>query len=248
MRGARLPRPAVAPGRVPFSTCRHGPLQRNRLDLFPGTDPDAPCLVFIHGGYWQMNSKESFACLGDGVRAHGWSVALPGYTLAPEASLSAIVAEIARALDTLAAECAARGIRGPLIVSGWSAGGHLAALALEHEAVAAGLGISGIYELMPLRDTYLNEKLRLSTVEIETLSPLRRPAVRKRFTVAYGTEELPALVLNGRALHAHRSGQGAPGELLPSPGRNHFTILEELREADGQLTEVLLRSLDLPAA
>ena len=40
---------------------RYGKKERNTWDLFPQPDPDAPCIVFIHGGYWQRNSKDQFA-------------------------------------------------------------------------------------------------------------------------------------------------------------------------------------------
>ena len=56
----------------------YGPRERNKWDLFPATDPNAPCLVFIHGGYWQRNSREMFANLIEGPYAHGWAAALPG--------------------------------------------------------------------------------------------------------------------------------------------------------------------------
>ena len=82
---------------------RYGPRERNTWDLFPAADPNAPCVVFIHGGYWQRNSKDQFASLIAGPYALGWSAALPGHTLAPDASLTEIVAEINAALDWLAA-------------------------------------------------------------------------------------------------------------------------------------------------
>ena len=218
----------------------YGPGERHRIDIFPATDPRAPCFAFIHGGYWQMNSKESFACLADGVRAHGWSAAILGYSLAPQATLAQIVAEIHAALDWLAAHGRQHGAGGPIVVSGWSAGGHLAALALGHDAVVAGLGVSGIYELGPLRDTYLNEKLALSDEQVATLSPLRRPVVPKPMAITYGTSELPALISDSRRLHAYRAAANAPGALLPAPGRNHFTILDDLRQPDGFLTRQIL--------
>src|SRR5215813_1370670 len=126
---------AAHPGALDLA---YGPRERNRWDLFPAAGRGTPCLVFIHGGYWQRNSREGFSVLAEGVRAHGWSAALPGYTLAPDATLSAIVAEIAAALDWLASTGPDQGIAGPLVVSGWSAGGHLTALALAHPAVRAG--------------------------------------------------------------------------------------------------------------
>ena len=218
----------------------YGPAERQKWDLFPAEDPHAPCLVFIHGGYWQRNSREGFAVVGEGVRAHGWSVALPGYTLAPDASLSAIVAEMHAALDWLAVEGPAHGVAGRVLLSGWSAGGQLAAMALSHPHVAAGLAISGVYELAPLRDTGLNDKLRLTNAEVAALSPLRLLAVDKPMAIAYGTHELPALIADGRALHALRAAAHCAGPLVPVPRTNHFTVLDTLRAPDGALTRAAL--------
>jgi acetyl esterase/lipase len=214
----------------------YGPAPRQKWDLFAARDAAAPCLVFIHGGYWQRNAREDFACFAQGILAHGWSMALPGYTLAPDATLAAIVGEIGRALDWLAAHGPEHEIAaGPVVVSGWSAGGHLAAMAQPHPRVAAGLAISGVYELAPIRDTYLNDALRLTDAEIATLSPLRLPVVRKPLAIAYGSKELQALVDDSRDLHARRSAAQAPGPLIPVAGADHFTIMDELRRPDGAL-------------
>lgn len=214
----------------------YGPAPRQRLDLFAAKEPAAPCLVFIHGGYWQRNTREDFAAFAEGIMAHGWSAAMVGYTLAPDVSLTAIVGEIGQALDWLGQHGAQHGLAGgPVVVSGWSAGGHLTAMALAHPRVAAGLAISGVFELAPISETYLDEKLRLTDEEVATLSPLRLPVVQKPLAIAYGTNELPALVADSRDLHARRSAAGAPGPLLPIAGADHFSILEELRRPDGAL-------------
>jgi acetyl esterase/lipase len=218
---------------------RYGPRERNTWDLFPAANPNAPCLVFIHGGYWQRNSKDQFANLVAGPLAIGWAAALPGYTLAPDASLSEIASEIHRALDWLGENAAAHGINGPIVLSGWSAGGHLTAFCLGHPLVRAGLAISGIFELGPLRDTNLNAALRLTDEEIVTLSPLRLPMVNKPLAIAYGTAELPALVADSRELHAWRAAAHLPGALVPVAGGNHFTIVHELRDERGVLTRHL---------
>ncbi len=218
---------------------RYGKRERNLWDLFPVADPDAPCLVFIHGGYWQRNSKEQFCNLIEGPNARGWAAALPGYTLAPDASLSEIVVEIRTALDWLAAHGPAHGINGPVVLSGWSAGGHLTAMCLDHPLVKAGLAISGIFELGPLRDTDLNVKLQLTDEEVATLSPLRLPPVAKPLAITYGTAELPPLVADSRDLHALRAAAHLPGPLIPVAGANHFTIVHELSDPDGILTRQL---------
>ena len=217
----------------------YGPGERHKWDLFPAENPDAPCIVFIHGGYWQRNHKDVMASLIAGPFANGWSAASPGYTLAPDATMTGIAAEIMSALDWFAIHARARGIKGPVILSGWSAGGHLTALGLGHDVVHAGLAISGLFELGPIKDTDLNDKLRMTDQEVAALSPMRLPLVNKNLMIAYGTAELPALVADSRAFHERRAAAHMPGVLLPVAGANHFTITHELRDADGVLTRAL---------
>jgi len=214
---------------------RFGESEREAWDIYPGADAAAPCLVFIHGGYWQRNRREDFAAMAEGALAMGWSAALCGYGLAPDVSLTTIAWQVQRALDWLSAHGAAHGVAGPIVVSGWSAGGHLAALACEHPAVSAAVAISGIYELAPIRDTYLNEKLSLSEEEIAELSPIRRPVVPKPIAVVYGAAELPELRRQSRVFHRVRAEAQAPGPLIPIPGADHFRVLEALRQPDGTL-------------
>ena len=214
---------------------RYGATERTAWDLFPARDPSAPCLVFIHGGYWQRNRREDFCAFVAGALERGWSAALPGYTLGPEASLTQIVAEIRASLDWLAAHGAEHGIAGRVVLSGWSAGGHLTAMALDHPRVSAGLAISGIFELAPIRDTDLDEKLHLTEAELAALSPMRLPVVGKPLAIAYGSAELPELMRQSRHFHGLRAEAHAPGALIPVSGADHFRILEALKAPDGEL-------------
>lgn len=229
---------ALRASRQAFLDIPYGDRDRTKIDLYPAADKTAPCLVFLHGGYWQRNSRDVFAMLVEGVAAHGWSVAIPGYSLAPEVSLTEIVKEISQSLDWLAKNGDSYGISGPVVLSGWSAGGHLVAMALDHPRVAAGLAISGVYDLAPIRDTGLNNALKLTDREIEALSPLRLPVVHKRLAIAYGAAELPALVFDSIKLHETRTAAKAPGDLFPIEGADHFSILEHLRRPDGELVNI----------
>ena len=152
--------------------------------------------------------------------------------------------EIGAALDWLADHGPAHGLGGRVVLSGWSAGAQLAALHLEHRLVAAGLAISGVYDLRPLRDTALNDALKLSDGEIATLSPLRSAARAEAARHRVRDRELPALVHDSRALHALRSAAHAPGPLLPIAGADHFTILEELRRPGGELVRAAQRLIE----
>lgn len=218
----------------------YGPKERNKIDFFPGTESGTPTLVYFHGGYWQRGAREWYACMGEGVAAHGWSSALVGYTIAPEARLFEIVEEVHAAIEWISSNRTRFGIGTPLVLAGWSAGAHLTALGLSAPGASAGLAISGVYELGPIRDTYLNEKLSLSDDEIATLSPLRLAPVQKPLAISYGTRELPPLVHDSRALHEVRSAGHLAGPLIPLAGRNHFDVLEELRKPNGVLTRAAL--------
>jgi len=207
---------------------RYGPAERNRIDFFEARK-DSPVLVFIHGGYWQNRAKELFAFLVPGPLAHGISVALVGYTLAPEKRLDGIVGEIRAAIQYLDS----RGNR--MIASGWSAGGHLAAMALQMPAVNAGLLISGLYDLEPIRHSYINDKLRLDAMEADRNSPISMPAYSEPVAIAYGANELPEL----RRQSEEYAKKVKQAKLLRLPGHDHFTILEELASPDGALTAAL---------
>jgi acetyl esterase/lipase len=215
---------------------RYGGAERNRIDLFEAK-PGAPLLAYIHGGYWQNRSKENFGMIATGPLAHGISVAMIGYTLAPQKMLDGIVSEIFSALDFLAQKHAA------IFVSGWSAGGHLTAMAMTHPAVRGGLAISGIYDLEPVRLSYLNEKLRLDEAEARRNSPLLHlPKKSSPLYVTYGKDELPELQRQSEEYWAAWKKGGLPGKIAPLAGHNHFTILEELASPEGAVT-ALVRTL-----
>ena len=219
---------------------RYGPAERNRIDLFVAA-PGAPLLVFIHGGYWQMRAKENFRFLAQGPLAHGINVALVGYTLAPAARLDGIVGEVRAGIRWLAGELGRLGGDGRrVLVSGWSAGGHLTAMALAEPAVCGGLAISGIYDLEPIRLCYLNEKLRLDAAEAERNSPiLHLPAQAGPLVVTVGLGELPELVRQSEEFAAAWTKKGLRGRYLPLPAHDHFSILEELARPDGAIFRAL---------
>ena len=226
---------------------RYGPAARNRIDYF-AADKKGPVLIFIHGGYWQMRAKETFSFLARGPLAHGIHVALPGYTLAPDITLDGMVAEVRAAIRWIAQHAAAfGGDAANIIVSGWSAGGHLTAMVMDEPAVKGGLAISGIFDLEPIRLNYVNGKLKLDGDAAQRLSPLNMllrnlPAQSAPLMLACGTGELPELQRQSETYANARKQRALPGRLTPLAHHNHFTILEELAQADGALT-ALVREL-----
>jgi arylformamidase len=222
---------------------RYGPRERNRIDFLKAGEK-APTLVFIHGGYWQMRAKEAFTLFAEGPMAHGINVALIGYTLAPEVTLEEIVAEINRGLDFLAEQLPALGgDANRIAVSGWSAGGHLTAMALSHPRVKGGVAISGIYDLEPIRHSYLNEKLRLDEAMSHRNSPiLQAGGPMKPLALTAGGAELPLLRRQTADFAGHRAKHGLPVSYEEIPGADHFTIMDQMLRPEGRIT-MMIRQL-----
>lgn len=219
---------------------RYGPAERSRIDYF-AADASGPVLAFIHGGYWQMRAKETFGFIAAGPLAHGINVALLGYTLAPEKRLEGIVAEVREGVRWLATQLPRYGgDPSRLVVSGWSAGGHLAVMSLREPAVRGALAISGIYYLEPILLCYLNERLRLDADEAHRNSPLLNlPRDSAPLVLAYGGGELPELARQSDEFAAAWTRAELPGRRVVLAGHNHFTILEELARPDGVLTQLV---------
>jgi arylformamidase len=222
---------------------RYGPRERNRIDFLKAAD-NAPTLLFIHGGYWQMRSKEVFTVVAEGPMAHGINVALIGYTLAPDATLDEIVDEIRSGIDFLSGQLPALGAAAEgIVVSGWSAGGHLTAMALSHPKVRAGMAISGIYDLEPIRHSYLNEKLRADEAISRRNSPMMQEGgPLKPLSLVVGSAELPLLRKQTADFAGHRARFGLPVTYEEIPGADHFTIMHEMMSPKGRIT-TLIRQL-----
>lgn len=219
----------------PPATLAYGPGARQQLDLFvPRGRQPRGAVVFVHGGYWMAFGRGDWSHLAAGPLARGWAVALPSYTLAPGARIAAITAEIAQAVRVAAAQVA-----GPVVVTGHSAGGHLAArMGCTDIAVpvARVVPISPLAELGPLMATRMNETLAIDATEAATESPARRPL--RPGTSAHvwvGAEERPAFLWQARVLSEEWACPWTP-----AAGCHHFDVLDALSDPGSSLVETLL--------
>ncbi len=219
---------------------RYGPRERNRIDFLKAAE-GAPTLLFIHGGYWQMRAKEAFSLFAAGPLAHGINVALIGYTLAPEATLDQIVAEIHAGIDTLAGRLPdLGGDANRIVASGWSAGGHLTAMAMANPRIKGGVAISGIYDLEPIRHSYLNIKLGLDEAMSHRNSPMMQTnGPTKPLSLVAGSAELPLLRKQTADFTGYRAGHGLPVGYEEIPNANHFTIMDEMASPSGRVTALV---------
>jgi arylformamidase len=205
---------------------RYGDGEREAFDLMPGEAPNGDVLVFIHGGYWQWYSRDVFAFIAPAWRERGVHVVNLGYPLAPGASVSTMVAGVTRALMGLRAALAPHvGAVRTVVVSGWSAGGHLAMSAgAQADAVIA---LSGLYDLRPLIGTSLNEALALTQASAEAVSPaLWATSSPGPVMLGVGGSELPALQGQSRTMHDRRVALGLPVCLASWAALHHYSVLD----------------------
>lgn len=166
----------------------YGKHPRMLLDIFPAAQVNAPVHLFIHGGYWQALSKDSFSFIAEHFNRNGETAVIVNYALCPEVSLAVIIGQIREALRWIGGHIAEYGADPANIqASGHSAGGHLLGCLLVDELSTSGLGdpplrklnsLSGLFDLRPLLGTSVNQGLQLDAAAATAASPLRQTAPR----------------------------------------------------------------------
>lgn len=230
--------------REAFRTISYGPGPRHTIDVFPSR-AEGDLVVFIHGGYWQALDGSSFSHLAAGLNAHGVGVAIPSYDLCPNVSVDDIVSQMRMA----ARELARLGRR--LVVSGHSAGGHLAACliatdwrsvdpSLPQDFVKAAYAISGLFDLRPLVPTSINAALRLDEAAARRASPLFwPPPSHGSLDAVVGGDESAEYHRQSRKIVERWAGAGIETRFAALPGANHFTAIAPLADPDSAMTQRL---------
>jgi arylformamidase len=221
--------------RKPPRVMTYGPGARHTIDFFAG-DGAGPIVVFIHGGYWQAFDGSSFSHLAAGLNAHGIGVAVPSYDLCPAVTVGEIIQQMRMATRELAR------LGQPLVISGHSAGGHLAACmlatdwpafdaSLSRDLVIAAYSISGLFDLSPMLKTYVNKALRLDEVTARDASPLFWPAPRHgSLDAIVGGDESAEYFRQSQSMVEVWGAAGLPTRFAAVPGTNHFTVIAPLAD------------------
>lgn len=244
-RTAALSKQAVAtlPCRLDLA---YGSGARETFDAFFPDGSNAPVMIFIHGGYWKSRDKGQFAWLAKPFVQHGIGFISLEYPLCPDVTLTQLVDATLKGIAHIHANAAALGFdRRRIALSGHSAGGHLAAMAMAtdwtrynaaQDLLRSVTAISGLYDLRPLKLVAVNADLRLTDTEVRTLSPVGLPPRAScPFGVTVGADEGDEFKRNAHELATAWTAAGLPVTTLPAPGRYHFDVLRELGEADGSL-------------
>ncbi len=228
------------------------------LDVFPTDAPNAPVLVFIHGGYWRALDKSDHSFVAPSFTADGALVVVVNYALCPSVSVEHIVMQMVRALAWVWRHAAVHGgDPSRIALVGHSAGAHLAAMLmscrwkdvaddLPAQPLSGALAISGLYDLEPLRHApFIQSDLQLTPASVGRLSPafFPRPKGGKLYA-AVGSEESDEFLRQNRLIRDVWGPTAVP-VCETVPHSNHFNVLNSLVDPAGRLHDLALRLLGL---
>jgi arylformamidase len=217
---------------------KYGPSPRQTIDLFkPRGHTEGPLALFIHGGYWRSLEPSSFSQMARGMNAHGVTVAVSGYDLAPQVSIGQIIAQTQQACLFLWKRFKRR-----IMVSGHSAGGHLAACmvatdwkALDADAPAdlapVGYAISGLYDLAPLLHLATNADFKLDAWPV---------AKGRVLDAVVGGAESSEFLRHSKTIAEGWREKGVETRYEALPGMNHFTVCDAMTDPTSAMTKRLV--------
>ncbi len=235
-----------------FATHTYGPSPEQTLDLFLPVSTPRGVLIFIHGGYWQALNASDASFPARPLTAAGYAYAAINYTLAPHATMDMIVEENRQALVWLWLNRQRLGIdAGPFVLSGHSAGAHLAAMMLTTDWVARGVDpafvtgavlLGGVYDLEPIRLTYVNDALGLDRASAKRNSPMfAKPLVTCPLVVGWAERDTDEFKGQSLDFAAH---WGVPeAAMFEQAGVNHFDSLFDWCDPTTRLHRETIRLL-----
>jgi arylformamidase len=239
-----------------FLEVAYGDSPRERMDIFPAQRPNAPVLLYFHGGYWRSGSKEQNCHFAELFVKAGAAVAVVEYDLCPQATVTDIVRQ-ARASVAWAFKNISQYSRDPskIFISGSSAGGHLVAMALAHDWKKEGLprdlikgatAISGVYDLDAVLHLDVNKEIRLTPESARENSPLLHPPLPYApLIVAAGGAEPKGWQEQSQRLFALCKERGVLCESIVIPGAHHYSIGLQLADPQSPLTRAMLKQMGL---
>ena len=226
----------------------YGAHERQKLDVYlPDTKADSlPVLMFIHGGYWAVGSKDTLGFMAPAITSLPAILVCPGYRLTPEAKYPQPVEDCRAALKWVYDNIADYGgDPNRLFIGGHSAGGHLAAMvtlqrdlllsaSLPENVVKGCFPVSGVYDVFDSpperRDPFVN-----SLEEAREASPLNHTHGNNTpFFMVIGENDFPNLRNQFPMMSVALKAQAGPVETMEMPGLNHFEISLANGDIDGQ--------------
>ncbi|XP_062420223.1 kynurenine formamidase isoform X4 [Pungitius pungitius] len=212
-----------------------------KLDVYiPSTNSLVPLVIYLHGGYWQFLSKEESGFM-----------AVP---LVDKGTMDLMVSQVRRSVVSIIQQYSH--ISG-LYLCGHSAGAHLAAMVLSTDwsqysitpQIKGAFLVSGIYDLLPILSTYVNEPLKMTDEVALRNSPsklvpqLKLSSSSCHIVVAVAENDSPEFRKQSEEYYKTLEASGLNVTMEDVANTDHFNIIEQLVDGQYQLTKLLLKTM-----
>lgn len=235
----------------------YGPTVEETLDIFPADVPNAPVFVFIHGGYWRALSSKDFHGVALGLHALGITTVVINYALCPTVTIDEITRQCRSALAWVLRNIDQHGGDSKRVaMGGHSAGGHLTAMCLQTEwardyglpqdPFAGAIAFSGLFDLEPLRYSYLQPMIQLDDGIVRRNSPAFMVRTCKTpLWITWGGLESAEFARQSSAYRDAWLAAGNTATLQEHAGTNHFTVIHGLEDSGSAVCQWLARVLSV---
>ena len=228
------------------------PLQETNETAVSVKKVGAPVVVlFVHGGYWQAGSRKTYSFVSKSWTKAGCVAAVVGYNLAPEASLNQMVSEIKSAVKYINT----RFPKSKLFLCGHSAGAHLCAMMMVSDwskdpsipqAIHGMFLLSGVFDLVPIVNTYVNDALKLTEESAAQISPQHilmkmSPTFVCPILVVVEEHGSPEFHRQAKEFVEILKSHNVQCSLLELPGVDHFSMIENMVNSDDLLCQEILK-------
>ena len=237
----------------------YGASEIEKLDIYKTPKPNAPVMVFTHGGAWRNGTAKDAAFQAEMYMNAGANLVIVDFVQVQDAggSLLPMVRQVRSAVVWVYKNAASfAGDHNRIYVSGHSSGAHLTGcilvtdwqkeFGLPANIIKGGLVVSGMYDLKPVRLSKRSQYVNFTDEIEQALSSQRHlDKLNAPIIVAYGSQETPEFQRQGRDFAAALKAAGKPVELIVGAGFNHFEIQETLGNPYGIAGRAALRLMGL---
>ncbi|XP_072259534.1 kynurenine formamidase [Pyxicephalus adspersus] len=238
----------------PTLNIQYGERESEKMDVYLPDATSFPLLVYIHGGYWQFLSKEESGFMVPPLVFHGIAVMAMDYDIAPKGDMDLIVSQVRRSIVATLA-------RYPQITAiylcGHSAGAHLAAMMLSTDwsqygvtpDIRGALLVSGVYDLLPITHTYVNDPLKMChevanrNSPIQLTTQLKNNAANCHMAIVVAEHDSPEFHRQSQGFFQSLKSLGLAVSYQQVQDTDHFDVIERLSQEDYILTQLLLQMI-----
>jgi arylformamidase len=219
----------------------YGPTSFEGLDVFTAKTPNAPIMIFIHGGAWRAGTASQYHYAAEMFLNAGANYVVPDFANVGDVggNLLTMADQIRRSVGWVYNN--AKSFGGDLeriYVSGHSSGGHWIGVLMTTDwkdygvpmtVIKGGVSGSGMYDLKPVRMSARSSFVKFTDEAEEKLSAQRRlDKLMAPIALVYGSMETPEFQRQSRDFFAAVKAAGKPVTLSVMEGYNHFEVMETL--------------------